>query len=119
MIYEGFGEALTLATKLGLPAERLIELTQASMARSGVVDYKAPFVLQHDFTPNFPLRLMRKDIHLLLDAAKEARVKLPGLEMVEEIYDIANEEGLADLDHAATLELLEKWAGLKRASSSQ
>jgi 3-hydroxyisobutyrate dehydrogenase-like beta-hydroxyacid dehydrogenase len=80
--------------------------------RSGVVDYKAPFILQHDFTPNFPLRLMHKDIHLLLDAAKEARVKLPALETVDEIYEIAEEEGLADMDYAATLELLEKWAGI-------
>ncbi|MGA3212401.1 MAG: NAD(P)-dependent oxidoreductase [Terriglobales bacterium] len=112
LIFEGFAEALTLATKLGVVPERLIELIQASMVRSGVVDYKAPFILQHDFTPNFPLRLMHKDIHLLLDAAKEARVKLPALETVDEIYEIAEEEGLADMDYAATLELLEKWAGI-------
>ena len=37
------------------------------MVRSGVTDYKAPFVLRHDYSPNFPLRLMHKDIHLMLD----------------------------------------------------
>jgi 3-hydroxyisobutyrate dehydrogenase-like beta-hydroxyacid dehydrogenase len=112
LIYEGFAEGLTLATKLGVSPERLIELVQGSMVRSGVVDYKAPFVLRQDFTPNFPLRLMRKDIGLMLEAAKEARVKLPALETVQEIYEIADEEGLSDLDYAATLELLEKWAGI-------
>jgi 3-hydroxyisobutyrate dehydrogenase-like beta-hydroxyacid dehydrogenase len=112
LIYEGFAEGLTLATKLGVSPERLIELIQTSMVRSGVVDYKAPFVLRQDFTPNFPLRLMRKDIGLMLEAAKEARVKLPALETVQEIYDIADEEGLSDQDYAATLELLEKWAGI-------
>ncbi len=114
LIYEGFGEGLTLASKLGVEPQRLVELIQMSMVRSGVVDYKAPFVLKHDFSPNFPLRLMRKDIHLTLDAAREARVKLPGLETVQEIYDIAQEEGHGDLDYAATLTLLEKWAGLER-----
>ena len=112
LIYEGFAEGLTLATKLGVSPERLIELVQTSMVRSGVVDYKAPFVLRQDFTPNFPLRLMRKDIGLMLEAAKEVRVKLPALETVQEIYDIADEEGLSDQDYAATFELLEKWAGI-------
>jgi 3-hydroxyisobutyrate dehydrogenase-like beta-hydroxyacid dehydrogenase len=113
MIYEGFAEALTLATKLGVSAETMMPLIQASMVKSGVVEYKAPFVLRRDFSPNFPLRLMYKDIKLALEAAKEARVKLPGLETVEEIYEVAVEDGHQDLDYAATLTLLEKWAGVE------
>jgi 3-hydroxyisobutyrate dehydrogenase-like beta-hydroxyacid dehydrogenase len=113
LIYEGFVEGLTLAAKLGIDAENLLPLVNASMVRSGVVEYKAPFVLRRDFSPNFPLRLMRKDIRLALEAAKEARVKLPGLETVEEIYDLAVEDGHAELDYAATLLLLEKWAGVE------
>ncbi|HEX9120955.1 MAG TPA: NAD(P)-dependent oxidoreductase, partial [Terriglobales bacterium] len=58
MMFEGFAEALTLTSKLGVPRERFMELVNASMIRSGVSDYKAPFVLRHDFSPNFPLRLM-------------------------------------------------------------
>ena len=118
LIYEGFAEALTLATKLGVDAETLMPLIEASMVRSGVVEYKAPFVLKRDFSANFPLRLMRKDIRLALEAAKEVRVKLPGLETVEEIYDMATEDGHADLDYAATLTLLEKWAGVEVKGAS-
>jgi len=113
LIYEGFAEALTLATKLGVEPQQLLSLIEATMVRSGVVEYKAPFVMQRDFTPNFPLRLMHKDIRLTLEAAKEARVKLPALETVEEIYEMATEDGHRDLDYAATLTLLEKWAGVQ------
>lgn len=113
LIYEGFAEALTLASKLGVDTQALLPLVMASMVRSGVVEYKAPFVLNRDFTPNFPLRLMHKDLRLALDAAKESRVKLPGLETVEEIYEMATEDGHQDLDYAATLTLLEKWAGIE------
>jgi 3-hydroxyisobutyrate dehydrogenase-like beta-hydroxyacid dehydrogenase len=113
LIYEGFAEALTLAAKLGVNIEALLPLIQASMVKSGVVEYKAPFVLKRDFTPNFPLRLMLKDIRLARDAAREARVKLPGLETVEEVYEMAAEDGHEDLDYAATLTLLEKWAGVE------
>jgi 3-hydroxyisobutyrate dehydrogenase-like beta-hydroxyacid dehydrogenase len=118
LIYEGFAEALTLATKLGVDVEALVPLIQASMVNSGVVEYKAPFVLKRDFTPNFPLRLMHKDLRLALEAAKELRVRLPGLETVEEIYDVADEDGHGDLDYAATLTLLEKWAGVEVRGAS-
>lgn len=113
LIYEGFAEGITLATKLGVDPGTLIPLINASMVHSGVVEYKAPFVLKRDFSPNFPLRLMHKDIRLALEAAKESRVKLPALETVEEIYEMATEDGHQDLDFAATLNLLEKWAGME------
>lgn len=118
LIYEGFAEGITLATKLGVDAATLLPLVEASMVRSGVVEYKAPFVLKRDFSPNFPLRLMHKDIRLALSAAKEARIKLPALETVEEIYEMATEDGHGDLDYAATLTLLEKWAGVEVKSVS-
>jgi 2-hydroxy-3-oxopropionate reductase len=118
LIYEGFAEALTLATKLGVDVNALVPLIQASMVNSGVVEYKAPFVLKRDFSPNFPLRLMHKDLRLALEAAKELRVRLPGLETVEEIYDVADEDGHGDLDYSATLTLLEKWAGVEVKGAS-
>ncbi len=114
LMFEGLAEGLTLAEKLGVAPETLLSLVQASMARSGLSEYKAPFLLNRDYTPNFPLRLMQKDIHLMLEAAKQARVKLPALETVEEVYDVASEEGLGDLDYSATLTLLEKWAGIEK-----
>jgi 3-hydroxyisobutyrate dehydrogenase-like beta-hydroxyacid dehydrogenase len=112
-IYEGFAEALTLTRKLGVPPEKMVELVQASMIRSGVVDYKAPFVLRHDYTPNFPLRLMHKDLLLMLDAARQTGVKLPGTEVVEQVYAKSAEAGMKDLDYAATLKLIEQWSGIE------
>jgi 3-hydroxyisobutyrate dehydrogenase-like beta-hydroxyacid dehydrogenase len=112
-IFEGLAEGLTLAKKLGVQPEKLFELIQASMIRSGVAEYKAPFILKKDYSPNFPLRLMHKDMHLMLDAAKENEVKLPGLEKIDEVYEAAKRAGYGDLDYAATIMLLEEWAGLK------
>jgi 3-hydroxyisobutyrate dehydrogenase-like beta-hydroxyacid dehydrogenase len=113
MIYEGFAEALTLTRKLGVPPEKLVELINASMIKNGVVDYKAPFVLARDYSPNFPLRLMHKDMHIMLDMAKQIGVELPGLQTVDEIYEESTRAGLADMDYAATLSVLEKRAGIK------
>jgi 3-hydroxyisobutyrate dehydrogenase/2-hydroxy-3-oxopropionate reductase len=112
-IYEGLCESLTLAKKLGVPPEKMFELISASMIRSGVAEYKQPFILNQDYSPNFPLRLMHKDIHLMLDAAKENGVDLPGLTKIDEIYEEASRAGFDDLDYAATITLLEEHAGLR------
>jgi 3-hydroxyisobutyrate dehydrogenase-like beta-hydroxyacid dehydrogenase len=107
MIYEGFAEALTLAKRLGVQPEKLIELIQASMVRSGVIDYKAPFVLQHDWAPNFPMRLMEKDLNLVKEAAAQQKLALPALESVRTVYEKARAAGKSDLDYAATLDVIE------------
>lgn len=112
LIYEGFAEALTLARKLGVDQEKLFSLINASMVKSGVVEYKMPFVEKRDFSPNFPLRLMYKDIRLMLQAAMESGAELPGLQSVKAIYEESRANGDADLDYAATLKVLEKKAGL-------
>lgn len=112
-IYEGLCESLTLARKLGVPAEKMFQLIEASMIRSGVAEYKKPFILSEDYSPNFPLKLMHKDMHLMMDAAKENGVKLPGLTKIDEIYEEASRLGYDDLDYAATITLLEEMAGLR------
>jgi 2-hydroxy-3-oxopropionate reductase len=103
-IFEGFAEALALTGKLGVPPEKLIELIQSSMIRSGVTDYKASFVLKQDWSANFPLRLMLKDIHLMLDAARQEKLELPALKEIEKVYQKAVEAGHADDDYAVTVE---------------
>jgi 3-hydroxyisobutyrate dehydrogenase-like beta-hydroxyacid dehydrogenase len=107
-IFEGFAEALALTGKLGVPPEKLIDLINNSMIKSGVTDYKANFVLQQDWSPNFPLRLMLKDIHLMLDAAKQVNVELPALKEIQKVYQKAVEDGHANDDYAATVETVKK-----------
>jgi 3-hydroxyisobutyrate dehydrogenase-like beta-hydroxyacid dehydrogenase len=70
------------------------------------VDYKMPFVKNEDFSANFPLRLMHKDIRLTLEAARDSGIDLPGLARVKEVYDAASAAGMDDLDYAATLKVL-------------
>jgi 3-hydroxyisobutyrate dehydrogenase-like beta-hydroxyacid dehydrogenase len=113
-IYEGLCESLALARKLGVPVEKMFELIEASMIRSGVAEYKKPFILAQDYSPNFPLKLMHKDMHLMMDAAKENDVKLPGLAKIDEIYEEASRQGFDDLDYAVTITLLEEMAGLRQ-----
>jgi 3-hydroxyisobutyrate dehydrogenase len=113
MIFEGLAEASTLARKLGVPLEKFLELVNASMVRSGVSDMKGPLILKKDFGPHFPMRLMHKDIRLMLEAGKNTGTDLPGLAAVEKIYSESASQGHGDLDFSKTVEVLEKRAGIK------
>lgn len=116
VIFEALAESLTLAKKLGVPEEKLFQLIKSSMIRSGVAEYKEPFLLKQDYSPNFPLRLMHKDMRLMMEAGREFGVKLPALEKTGEVYEAATRAGYENLDYAATIMLLEEWAGLKKES---
>jgi 3-hydroxyisobutyrate dehydrogenase len=74
---DAFAEALALITASGVQAEKLLEVLQSSMARSGVLDVKAPMMVKGEFPASFPLRLMHKDVRLALELARTKGVTLP------------------------------------------
>jgi len=98
---DAFAEALALVTGAGFAGEKLVEVMQASMARSGVLDVKAPVMLKGDYTPSFPLRLMHKDLSLALDLGNQLGVPLPAAAAAREIYNAVKGQSKDDLDYAA------------------
>ena len=96
-------EALALVTKAGLSGEQLVEVMQASMARSGVLDVKSPLMLKGDYKPSFPLRLMHKDLGLALDLANQLGVALPATAAAREVYNAVKGEAHEDLDYSAVM----------------
>jgi len=101
-------EALALVTKAGLKGEQLVEVMQASMARSGVLDVKSPLMLKGDYKPSFPLRLMHKDLGLALDLANQLGVALPATAAAREVYNYVKGETKEDLDYSAVMRFWEK-----------
>ncbi len=98
---DALAEALALVTGAGLPGERLIEVLQSSMARALVLDVKAPMMLERNYAPSFPLRLMHKDLGLALDLANQLGVPLPATAAAREIYNSVKGAAKEDLDYAA------------------
>jgi 3-hydroxyisobutyrate dehydrogenase-like beta-hydroxyacid dehydrogenase len=98
---DAFAEALALVTGAGLEGEKLVEVMQSSMARSGVLDVKAPVMLKADYSPSFPLRLMHKDLSLALDLGNQIGVPLPAGAAAREVYNSVKGSCEEDLDYAA------------------
>jgi 3-hydroxyisobutyrate dehydrogenase-like beta-hydroxyacid dehydrogenase len=101
-------EALALVNKAGLKGEQLIEVMQSSMARSGVLDVKAPLMVKGDFKPSFPLRLMHKDLGLALDLANQLGVALPATAAAREVYNYVKGASPDDLDYSGVMRFWQK-----------
>jgi 3-hydroxyisobutyrate dehydrogenase len=101
-------EALALSAAGGVPGERLIEVLQSSMGRAPVLDVKAPLILQHNFAPSFPLRLMHKDLTLALELAKQLGVSLPVGTAARETYDKVLRASREDVDFSAVAQYYQK-----------
>ena len=110
---EIFSEGFVMAAKAGVPPQTLLEIMQSSLARCGIVDFKAPFVFKGDFTPYFPLKLMHKDLELAMEAAYAQNLAMPATAAVKEVYGAAKAQGKGDLDYAAVITFLEGLAGVE------
>jgi 3-hydroxyisobutyrate dehydrogenase-like beta-hydroxyacid dehydrogenase len=98
---EALAEAIALVTGAGVPGERLVEVMQSSMARSGVLDVKAPLILKNEFPASFPLRLMHKDMRLALELAKQKGITLPAGSAAYTTYSAVKDASKDDPDFAA------------------
>ena len=100
---DALAEALALVSGAGLKGEGLVEVMQSSMARSGVLDVKAPNLLKGEYKPSFSLRLMHKDLSLALDLGNQVGVALPATAAAREVYNYVKGEAKEDLDYSAVM----------------
>jgi 2-hydroxy-3-oxopropionate reductase len=105
---DALAEALALVSRAGLKGENLVEVMQSSMARSGVLDVKAPNLLKGEYTPSFPLRLMHKDLGLALDLANQIGVALPATAAARETYNYVKGFAKEDLDYSAVMKFWQR-----------
>ena len=98
---EAFAEALALVTRAGLSGEKLFEVMQTSMGRSGLLDIKGPMMLKGEYKPSFPLRLMHKDMSLALDLANQLGVPLPSAAATREVLSSVKGAAKEDVDFSA------------------
>jgi 3-hydroxyisobutyrate dehydrogenase/2-hydroxy-3-oxopropionate reductase len=106
-----FNEGMVLATKGGIDPNLMLEILDNSAAKSGLISYKAPFVLARDFTPNFSTKWMHKDIGLMLDSGQELGVPLLLTSLTHQLFQAAIAAGHANDDMCSTINILEEFAG--------
>jgi 3-hydroxyisobutyrate dehydrogenase/2-hydroxy-3-oxopropionate reductase len=112
-ILMAFNEGMVLATKGGMDPKLMLEILDNSAAKSGLISYKAPFVFGRNFTTNFSVKWMHKDIGLMLDSGQELGVPLPLTSLTRQLFQMAIAEGHGDEDICSTIKVLEGMTGVE------
>jgi 3-hydroxyisobutyrate dehydrogenase len=102
-LVETLAETIAFAQAAGADPERFIEIIDGGPLGPAYAKLKASMMIEREFPPSFPLRLAVKDARLVLEAAEQAGVELPLVEVVERQMRKAAEAGHADEDLAAAV----------------
>ena len=102
-------EGVTLAERAGLDMDLVLEALNAGAVSSPMVKGKAARVIDRDYEDvHFAIRWMYKDLTYALRAADELGVPVPLVAAAREVYKMALQLGLGDLDIAAVSEVFRK-----------
>ena len=111
-IMQAFSEGIVLATKAGVPPGLMLQILDNSAAKSGLISYKAPFVLRRDFQTNFSTRWMHKDVTLAVESGRSADVPMPLTALTQQMLQAAISKGYGDDDFCSLIRIEEEWAGV-------
>jgi 3-hydroxyisobutyrate dehydrogenase-like beta-hydroxyacid dehydrogenase len=111
---EALAEAVTLGEKAGLDKDQLLDVLGETSVVSPSQRAKMGNVRRGDYSPAFPVRLMRKDIGLILRLAQTLSVPLPALAAAQQVYAIADASNPEE-DFSAAVKAMER---LERSSGA-
>ena len=110
VVSQSLAEITVLAEKGGVPRHAFLDFINNSVMGSTFTRYKTPALVNLDFTPMFTPVLLRKDLDLGLETARQLEVPLPVAALVREIVQNLIGHGYIDCDFAALIELEAKAA---------
>ena len=104
-------EALELARRSGIDPAAWFNALDHNVAKSGLADLKKPKLLSGDFSPQFSIKHMHKDLRLALAHAASLGLTMDETASVERSYADAEAQGMGDLDFSALLKQVRGSAG--------
>jgi 3-hydroxyisobutyrate dehydrogenase len=110
----GMCECLIYGYKAGLNLETMLNSISGGAAACWSLDNLAPRILRRDFEPGFFVRHFIKDMSIALDEARRMELPLPGLAMVQQLYQSVSALGFADKGTQALILALEHMAHIKK-----
>jgi 3-hydroxyisobutyrate dehydrogenase-like beta-hydroxyacid dehydrogenase len=114
--FEGLAEVSLLAEKHGVPRHVFLDVMNKSVLGSTFSRYKTPVIANLDYTVTFTNTLMRKDLDLGLEAARDTGVALPATQVVRDIVQACIDDGRAEADYTVVLDKLAQYAGMELKS---
>ena len=103
-------EALMLAAASDLDVQKVLDAISGGAAGSWQLSNLGPRILQNDFAPGFMVKLQQKDLKLVLQAANDIKLALPGAGLAHQYFNIVERAGGADEGTQALIKAYEMQA---------
>lgn len=107
----GFVEGMAIAAKGGLDMASFLRVVQGGGAASKQADLKGPKILAGDYSVQFSLALMLKDLKLSSVLSDGMSVPTPMLEAAKSLFQAGQTKGYGEDDLAALAHVYEEWIG--------
>lgn len=104
-------EGFAIAAKSGIPADSFLELVQLGSAGSKAADLKGRKIIEADFSNQFSLALMLKDLKLASSLTDVSGIPAPMLNMAKSLFQAGATQGYGDEDLSAVVKCYEAWIG--------
>lgn len=106
-------EALLFAQAGGVDLQKALSAVSGGAAGSWMLSNRGPQILNRDWRPGFTIDLQQKDLRLVLAAADEVGVPLPGTALIFQLYRTLQQAGLGHEGNHALVKALEQLARLE------
>jgi 3-hydroxyisobutyrate dehydrogenase len=110
-------EALMLAAASELDVGKVVDAISGGAAGSWQLTNLGPRILKGDFAPGFMVRLQQKDLKLVMEAANDVKLALPGASLAHQFFNIVERLGCADEGTQALIKAYEAQAGKEARAS--
>jgi 3-hydroxyisobutyrate dehydrogenase len=106
-------EAIAFGERAGLDRAQILEAIPGTGYASPVMSFRCPMIADRAFeNPLFRLKLMRKDMKLVLQQCLDLGIPMPVTEASYSMLMAAENEGLGELDVAAIMAFQERMSGM-------
>jgi 3-hydroxyisobutyrate dehydrogenase len=111
---QAIAEAVALGSRLELPRDLLFDTLAKTAVVAPAHAGKLATAKKRNYAPQFPVRLMRKDFGLVLDAAAQFGLSMPTTEAAAAINS-AEAAAESEEDFSAVIRRMERLAQVKKA----
>lgn len=106
-------EILPMAVKLGLDPEAVCHVVTTSTGQTFALSYYAPYILNNDFKPGYPLKSAYKDMISATEISAYEKIPLPVFFAALQTYQLALLEGYGEENKGAMIKVWEKVLGVE------
>ncbi|MBI2166590.1 MAG: NAD(P)-dependent oxidoreductase [Chloroflexi bacterium] len=106
-------EGLLFAARSGVDLQATLDAVSGGAAQSWQLENQAPRILRGDFAPGFMVKLMQKDLRIVLDVGRELALSLLATGQVHQLFRALEAQGLGQEGTQALMKVVEALGGAR------